>query len=202
MILGFGRGDKKKRLMDAARIAIQQIVENSSIPEDHTWWADSYLAGFLYSRSLEMVKYENDDKWDELCMEAWQDYWGSNYPTLFSYLVHFSSMKEDPEVDKELKVNATILEEFEKGMNAGRVSFNINTGRANSLDKGFDEAVKFTKEMIDDGIAPEPKTQTDSNHLTDIAFTRINLFDYKNSKDEDHLKDLGETLDNLKNKLK
>ena len=188
-MFGFGKNAKKKRLMDAARISVELIIEGRGMPDDDSYWQDSYIAGFFYARSLEAVVYENGDKLDELCKDAWLEFWQSNYPVIASYIIHFSTLETDPDYDNELEVNQNIIEEFSRGQKTGRLSLMVNIGRARTIDEGFTLAQKQADEAIKSGEAEAP-TQRDYNHLVDIFFVRNNLFDRVNEKRNKRLEEI------------
>ena len=183
MIFGFGKDKKKLRLIDSARLAIENIVEGTGLSENDGFWENSYVSGFLYSLSLEAIKYENNDVWDEDCMEAWTDYWITNYPYIFSLIRHFSSMEADEELDKEVPINQKLINDFNKGTKFGRTSLLIRTGRHSTVDEGVKEAIESTEKMIDEGIAPKPQDQTEYNQIVCITFTKFFLIDYRNNTD-------------------
>lgn len=190
-MFGFGKKTKKKRLMDAARLSVEQIIEGSGMPDNDPYWQDSYIAGFFYARSLEAVVYENEDQLDELCKDAWIEYWQSNYPLIASYIIHFSTLETDSDYDNELEVNQNIIEEFSRGQKAGRLSLMINIGRARSIDEGFQLAAFQADEAIEAGEVEAP-TQRDYNHIVDVFFVRNNLFDRVNKKRNERLEELKE----------
>lgn len=183
MVFGFGKNKKKLRLIDAGRLAIENIIEGTGLEEVDAFWENSYVIGFLYSLSLEAIKFENDDQWDEDCLNAWTEYWGAGYPYLFSLIRHFSSMENDTEVDKEIPNNKKIIDEFNKGSKFGRTSLQIRTGRHSTVDEGVKEAIELTESLIKEGVAPQAQNQAEYNQMISISFTKLFLMDYRNNAD-------------------
>jgi hypothetical protein len=179
MIFGFGKNKKKLRLVDASRIAIEDIIEGTGLEETDGFWENSYVCGFLYALSLEAIKFENNDIWDEDCLEAWTDYWSINYKYIWAMIKHFSSMEADEEIDKEVPNNQKIISEFNKGAKFGRTALLIRTGRHSSIIEGVQMAIDLTENLIEEGTAPIGLNKEQYNIMVGMSFTKLYLMDYR-----------------------